>query len=144
MNETRFRDIEGESAMIALGRSIAARLSPTDLVFVRGDLGAGKTTLIRGILAGLGHQRAVPSPTFTLLEPYHLDGIDVVHMDLYRLKEPEELEMLGVRDFVGDRLCLVEWPERAGDALPAPDVEIDIDGSGGASRSVTLRESSRQ
>ncbi len=124
--------------MVDAGVSLAPRLAPTDLVFVAGDLGAGKTTLVRGILRGLGHDGPVPSPTFTLLEPYRIGGVDVIHADLYRLKDPGELEMLGMRDYLGTCLCLVEWPERAGGWLPAPDWRIDLSGSGEAGRTLCL------
>lgn len=143
MADIESREITGEAAMIEFGHSLAHQLVGAELVFVRGDLGAGKTTLIRGILAGLGHSSPVPSPTYTLLEPYTIDGRDVVHLDLYRLNDPGELEMLGARDFLGGCLCLVEWPERAAGYLPAPDVDIRIDGSGTASRTVTVERAYR-
>lgn len=140
MNEPGAQWLQGEPAMIDAGAALAARLAPTDLVVVAGDLGAGKTTLVRGILRGLGHEGPVPSPTFTLLEPYRINGVDVIHADLYRLKDPDELEMLGMRDYLGACLCLVEWPERAGGWLPEPDWRIDLSGSGEAGRSLRLTE----
>ena len=124
MTETRI--IQGDAAMQAYGESLAPRFRDGQLVFVRGNLGAGKTTLIRGILQGMGHAGSVPSPTYTLLEPYDIHGRQVVHMDLYRLKDMDELENLGVRDFIGISLCFIEWPERAERLLPKPDWEIDI------------------
>jgi tRNA threonylcarbamoyladenosine biosynthesis protein TsaE len=140
MNEAMWREVSGETAMVEAGREIAPLLGFTDLVFVDGDLGAGKTTLIRGILRGLGHLGAVPSPTYTLLETYHVHGRDVVHADLYRLKEPEELEMLGMRDYFGGCLCLIEWPQRASAYLPRPSYVIEISGSGSNSRKLRMRE----
>lgn len=143
MADIESREITGETAMIEFGRELAQRLVGAELVFVRGDLGAGKTTLVRGILAGLGHSSCVPSPTYTLLEPYSIDGREVVHLDLYRLNDPAELEMLGARDFLGECLCLVEWPERAAGYLPAADVDVRIAGSGTASRTVTVDQARR-
>lgn len=118
--------IEGEEAMTAFGRTLAGRLENGCLVFVRGDLGAGKTTLIRGIIDGFGCRGPVPSPTYTLVETYRSGDARIAHLDLYRLNHSDELEMLGVRDLIGDFLCVIEWPERAAAALPRPDWEIGI------------------
>ena len=129
--------VSTSAAMEALGRSWAPRLRPGLLICFRGDLGAGKTTLIRGILHGLGVEGPVTSPTYTLVEPYPRAAIPVYHFDLYRLQDPEELEMIGVRDMVGgDALCLVEWPERGAGVLPAADIEVEIllSGEGNARR----------
>lgn len=120
-------DVTSETDMVALGRRLAGLLTDIRLLHLRGPLGSGKTTLVRGILRGLGHRGPVKSPTFTLVESYFL-AREVHHFDLYRLKDPEELEFMGVRDYLqGDNLCLVEWPERAGKILSAPDVDIMID-----------------
>lgn len=120
------RDVGSEQDMVALGKRLARGLDRIRLLYLRGPLGSGKTTLVRGILRGLGHQGAVKSPTFTLVESYLL-AREVHHFDLYRLKDPEELEFLGVRDYLqGDNLCIVEWPERAGKVLSAPDVDVMI------------------
>lgn len=110
-----------------LGRQIARRLDAIGCIYLSGPLGAGKTTLMRGILRGLGHEGAVKSPTFTLVEPYTFPGRNLFHFDLYRLQDAEELEFLGVRDyFSGASVCIIEWPERAGGLLPPPDVEVKI------------------
>ena len=123
--------------MRALGASIAAAVVAADepgalLLTLRGDLGAGKTTLAGGLLAALGHRGPVRSPTYTLVEPYRLAGRDVAHCDLYRLRDPDELEDLGLRDLMTPRaLLLVEWPEKADGRLGAADLVLDLEYAGG-------------
>ena len=108
--ETYF--LHGEEETLSFGNELAGRLSK-GLVFLHGDLGAGKTTLTRGILRGLGYEGRVRSPTYTLMEKYELKGGSVCHFDLYRMADPEELEFLGARDeLVPENLCLIEWPKR--------------------------------
>ena len=124
--------IKDEREMLEAGQQLALLLKPGMLVFLVGDLGAGKTTLVRGVLRGLGHDGAVKSPTYNLVEPYTIKGQSVFHFDLYRVRDAEELEYMGMRDYLSkESICFVEWPVNGGDLLPEPDflVEINIYGS---------------
>ena len=116
-----------EAATLARGEALAATLAPGTLVFLRGDLGAGKTTLVRGILRGLGHGGSVKSPTYTLLEPYNLPSYVVYHFDFYRIADGQELDFIGIDELLDSpAIKLVEWPERVEDRLPAADVEVRL------------------
>lgn len=125
------RDVASVDDMERLGNELIARLGGIRLIYISGPLGAGKTTLVRGMLRALGHAGAVKSPTFTLVEPYDFPDLAFYHFDLYRLKDPEELEFLGVRDYLhGNGVCAVEWAERAKSVLPTPDLDIMITPTG--------------
>jgi tRNA threonylcarbamoyladenosine biosynthesis protein TsaE len=122
------RPVASVAEMEALGAKLAAQVGNVRLVNIHGPLGAGKTTLVRGMLHGLGHAGAVKSPTFTLVEPYDFGDLHFYHFDLYRLNDPGELEFLGMRDYLdGNGVCVVEWAERAQGVLPSPDVDIMIE-----------------
>jgi tRNA threonylcarbamoyladenosine biosynthesis protein TsaE len=110
-----------------LGAHLAGALPAGCIVYLCGELGAGKTTLVRGLVRALGHLGPVRSPTYTLLEPYTVAGQQIVHLDLYRLADPEELEFMGLRDFLDGRSTfLVEWPEHGQGFLPAADLIIEL------------------
>ncbi len=113
------------SAVDRLGAAIAGRLTAGDAVLLRGDLGAGKTTLARAILTALGHQGETPSPTFTLLQSYDLT-LPIAHLDLYRLKRPEEIEELGLDDALSEGAALIEWPEQADGYLPSDALTVAL------------------
>ncbi len=125
-------NVPSADAMRAIGARLADAILAVGLegplvIGLSGDLGAGKTTLVGGLLAQLGHVGPVRSPTYSLIEPYRLADRDVYHCDLYRLKDPEELEDLGLRDLLlGSSILLVEWPERAGDRLRPPDLQLAL------------------
>ena len=115
------------AATASLGAAIAARLVPGDAVLLKGDLGSGKTTLARAILAALGVRENVPSPTFTLVQAYDTPGLLVSHYDLYRLKRESELEELGLDEALDQGAALIEWPERAESRLPRDALTAALD-----------------
>lgn len=122
------RLIKGEDAMLEAGARLLQDCDSGGVITLSGDLGAGKTTLVRGILRGMGYQGRVRSPTYTLIEPYTLNGLTVAHFDLYRLGDAEELEYLGYRDFLNAQtVCLVEWPEMAMHYFDKADLELTLD-----------------
>lgn len=127
---TEILSVGSAERMQVLGRAIAAAVEATDGTFIvalEGELGAGKTTLVGGILRSYGVTGPVRSPTYTLIEPYEIPGRSIYHLDLYRLNDPDEVEPLGIRDLLtGSALLLIEWPSRAASAIPAADLGIEI------------------
>ena len=122
---------ETEEQTLALGEELAKDFRGGELIFLSGDLGVGKTTLVRGMLRGLGFTGRVKSPTYGLLESYELNDLTLHHLDLYRLGHPEELFDLGLEEMLDPRsVVLIEWPERAERALPGPTQTIRIDAEG--------------
>ncbi len=127
MNEPQTFEAATEDDMMALGRTLRPLFAAGGVVHLTGDLGVGKTTLVRGILRAMGFRGRVKSPSYGLIESYSLDSLVVHHLDLYRLSDGEEITYLGLEDlFEGPTLLLVEWPEKGAGYLPAATVKIDI------------------
>jgi tRNA threonylcarbamoyladenosine biosynthesis protein TsaE len=116
------------AASEALGAALAPGVAPGRVLHLRGDLGAGKTTVVRGVLRALGHDGKVKSPTYTLVEPYALSRLHLYHFDFFRLKDDAAWKNSEFREYFGPHTaCLVEWPERVGAALGAPDLELRLE-----------------
>jgi tRNA threonylcarbamoyladenosine biosynthesis protein TsaE len=116
-----------EAATLRLGEALAAGAANGLVLHLKGELGSGKTTLARGLIRSLGHTGRVKSPTYTLLEPYSLLRLNLYHFDFYRFKDRSEWLNSGFREYFNpESLCIVEWPERAGDLLAPPDLEIQL------------------
>jgi tRNA threonylcarbamoyladenosine biosynthesis protein TsaE len=140
------RDLVDAAATEQLGVRLAHSITPA-IIYLSGDLGAGKTTLARGLIHALGYTGTVRSPTYTLVEPYSCERCPVFHLDLYRLADAEELEWLGLRDMLAEpALLLVEWPERGNGILPPADLTITLgySGSGRMAHLVPATEAGKQ
>jgi tRNA threonylcarbamoyladenosine biosynthesis protein TsaE len=142
MVKTESTYLQNPEATEEFGRQLVQQLDRAALVFLRGQLGAGKTTLVRGILRALGHTQAVKSPTYTLLEPYELEDRTVYHFDFYRIVDSQELDFIGIDELLdADATKLIEWPEHAKDRLPEPDVDVLLSLEGEGRRiEITLRD----
>ncbi|HEV7815708.1 MAG TPA: tRNA (adenosine(37)-N6)-threonylcarbamoyltransferase complex ATPase subunit type 1 TsaE [Janthinobacterium sp.] len=138
--------LHDEAGTAALGAALARALAPGLVIYLHGDLGAGKTALTRALLHAAGHAGNVKSPTYTLSEPYRIElggrSVAVIHFDLYRMGSPEEFLDAGFReDFNGDNICIVEWPEKADPVLPPADLNVFLTVAGNG-RDVELQASS--
>ncbi|MGH8126396.1 MAG: tRNA (adenosine(37)-N6)-threonylcarbamoyltransferase complex ATPase subunit type 1 TsaE [Rhodanobacteraceae bacterium] len=137
-------DLPDEAATAALAQRLAPALLDGGVVFLRGELGAGKTTFARALLRGLGVGERVKSPTYSLLERYTVNGRDAFHLDLYRIADPGELEWLGLDELdTAETIVLVEWPERGCGALPAPDLDVTLEYDGTGRRGALVSASTR-
>ena len=139
------KTLVGESATVALATKFASLCQPPLVIYLQGDLGSGKTTFARGLITALGHSGNVKSPTFSLVEIYDLGEMRLYHFDLYRLKDPLELEYIGIRDLVGDKevVCLIEWPERGGQEVPPADLIIQLEYQGELRKAAWYAESTQ-
>ncbi|WP_121242409.1 tRNA (adenosine(37)-N6)-threonylcarbamoyltransferase complex ATPase subunit type 1 TsaE [Sulfurisoma sediminicola] len=124
-------DLADEAATLALGAALAQTMLPGLVIWLEGDLGAGKTTLVRGLLRALGDAGPVKSPTYTLVEVHPVSGLNLYHFDFYRFSQPEEYLDAGLDEYFGGQgVCVVEWPDRAAPYLPAADVVVMLEHAG--------------
>src|SRR5260221_11913237 len=136
--------LPGAEATQALGAALAAGSLPGRVLFLSGALGAGKTTLVRGLLRALGHAGHVKSPSYALVEPYALSSLNLYHFDFYRFKDRSEWLSSGFREYFNpESLCIIEWPERAGDLLAPPDLDIQLQYDAQARAAVPVAHSER-
>lgn len=132
--------LDNEQETEAFGAELWRVLPEKCLIFLNGDLGAGKTTLVRGLLRAAGYPGTVKSPTYSLVEEYDLGDRRVFHFDLYRLKDPEELEWMGMNDYLAQKaLCFVEWPQMGDGFLPTPDLSLLLE-LAGEGRSIQIND----
>ena len=138
--------LSDESATLALGAHLAEACPAGFTIYLHGELGAGKTTFVRGLLQALGHQGKVKSPTYTIVEPYELqNGRRVYHFDLYRVRSPDELVEIGHADFFGGKgICFIEWADRAERLVPAGAVQVHCTTLGPTRRRIEIARKAKE
>lgn len=130
---------ENEEALLRVAQKFAKSIKPPVVMHFYGDLGAGKTSFVRGLLHALGYQGLVKSPTYTIVEYYTVGNLNIYHYDLYRIADPEELEYIGIRDILNEEaIVLIEWPAKGEGFIPPADIVCEIEFAG-KGRVVTLR-----
>lgn len=143
MSNNFTRDLPNEAATLSFAAQLAKVIDPNLTIYLHGDLGAGKTTLVRGLLHALGYVGKVKSPTYTLVESYDVDvnkscKLTLYHFDLYRFNDDEEWDEAGFRDYFNvHSVCIIEWPEKAQQVLPAPDMDVYL-AINGAGRNINI------
>lgn len=116
------------AAMESLAKKLATVLEPGSIIYLQGNLGAGKTTIVRGVINALGHRGAVKSPTYTLVETYTLSKYIINHFDLYRVTDPEELDLIGIREYINaNTVCIFEWAEKGDNYIPPADLILELE-----------------
>lgn len=119
--------LNNETETVKFAAKLATAVKGGEIIYLKGDLGVGKTTFVSGFLHALGHTGNVKSPTYTLIEPYSVNHKNIYHFDLYRINDPEELEAMGIRDYCdGESICLYEWPEQGKGVLPEADIVLSL------------------